>query len=99
MPRINATLNMFLVVFDVQLVDAFLFGSVADADGSVAIVLNDRLVNLTAWHFYFTCSNKKHKKSTELAGNYSPQDSPARLPVTCPPVVGRGILSNSTARY
>lgn len=51
--KLILTLDMFPVVLDVELVDAFLARVVLDADSSIVVVFYDGLVNVSAWHLYF----------------------------------------------
>lgn len=59
---------MFSIVFDEELVDSFLPRLVLDADGTIAVVLDDGLVDATAGHLYFRWNNKRLQfiKSTNL---------------------------------
>lgn len=49
------TLNVLSVIFDVELVNAFFARVVFDADGTIAVIFNDGLVNVAAGHLYFGC--------------------------------------------
>lgn len=44
---------MFSIVLDVELMKALLSGVVLDADGTIAVVLNDGLVDMAAGHLDF----------------------------------------------
>lgn len=48
------TLNGFTVVFYYQLVGALFAGIVLHRDGTIAVVLDNRFVYLTTWHFDFS---------------------------------------------
>lgn len=50
---VRGALNVFSVIFDVELVNAFFARVVFDADGTIAVIFNDGLVNVAAGHLYF----------------------------------------------
>ena len=74
--------------------ESLLSGFIVDADCSVAIILNHWFIHGATWHFDFTYSRKTRRNwiSLHLLWLFG------KLPVTWPPVVGRGMLCSDTCR-
>lgn len=49
------TLNVFTVVFDREFMKALFAGIVLDADGAIAVVLDDGFVYVSGGHLDFSC--------------------------------------------
>lgn len=49
---LELTLNVFTIVLQSHLMEAFFAGIVANRDSSISVVVDGRLINISTWHFH-----------------------------------------------